>query len=139
MFLLILFASAVSDDAAALELARLQGEWTPLRLERKGEFIDDCFRHTSGIVIDKDIIRFRVEERTLIEFRCKLDPTRSPKAVDLTATCGPRKGAVLRGIYTLNGDHLTLCWPIDDDQPRPRLLLDAPDRDHVTLMLQRRR
>ena len=38
--------------------------------------------------------------------RQKLDPSRSPKAIDVTVTEGLNKGAVLLGIYEIDGDTL---------------------------------
>lgn len=40
----------------------------------------------------------------------KVDPTKSPKAIDVTVTDGKRKGETLRGIYELDGDTLKTCF-----------------------------
>jgi uncharacterized protein (TIGR03067 family) len=39
----------------------------------------------------------------------KVDPTKSPRTVDVTITEGKRKGEVLLGIYELDGDALKTC------------------------------
>ena len=40
----------------------------------------------------------------------KLDPSKSPKAIDVTITEGPSKGAVMLGIYEFDGDTLKVCF-----------------------------
>ncbi len=40
----------------------------------------------------------------------KLDPSRSPKTIDVTVTEGLRKGAVMLGIYEIDGDTLKVCF-----------------------------
>jgi uncharacterized protein (TIGR03067 family) len=48
----------------------------------------------------------------------KLDPSKSPKAIDVTITEGPTKGAVLLGIYEIDGDTLKVCFA-PQRKPRP--------------------
>jgi uncharacterized protein (TIGR03067 family) len=40
----------------------------------------------------------------------KLDPSRSPKAIDVKVTEGLKKGAVMLGIYEIDGDTLRVCF-----------------------------
>ena len=40
----------------------------------------------------------------------KLDPSKSPKTIDVTVTEGLNKGAVMLGIYEINGDTLKVCF-----------------------------
>jgi len=128
-----------SDEHVLRELARLQGVWQPIRLERKGEFVEDAFRPAARIVIHKSTLLLQVDHRTLLELHFRIDTGRSPKVIDLTCCAEETRGQVLRGIYSLNGDLLTLCWPLAADADRPRILLDAPDKDHATFTLRRMR
>jgi uncharacterized protein (TIGR03067 family) len=51
------------------------------------------------------------------EYRLKLDSTKNPKEVDLTAT---RLGdQYLKGIYKFEGDQLFICYSYDPALPRP--------------------
>jgi len=43
------------------------------------------------------------------DYGVKLDASKKPKAIDLTSLDGKSKGAVLLGIYQLDGDTLKLC------------------------------
>jgi len=45
-----------------------------------------------------------------------LDPTRKPKAIDLTFDRGPAEGKTLPGIYELDGDELKICYVSPDPE-----------------------
>jgi uncharacterized protein (TIGR03067 family) len=47
----------------------------------------------------------------------KLDPSKSPKAIDVTMTEGPSKGVVMLGIYEIDKDKLKVCF---DSQGKKR-------------------
>src|SRR5262249_26183745 len=40
----------------------------------------------------------------------KIDPSKSPKTIDVTMTEGPSKGAIMLGIYEIDGDTLKVCF-----------------------------
>ena len=40
----------------------------------------------------------------------KIDPSKSPKTIDVTMTEGPNKGAVMLGIYEIDADTLKVCF-----------------------------
>jgi uncharacterized protein (TIGR03067 family) len=39
----------------------------------------------------------------------KLDPSKKPKAIDITPLTGPEEGKKLPGIYSIDGDTLKIC------------------------------
>ena len=39
-----------------------------------------------------------------------MEPSKSPKVLDVTVTAGPNKGAVMVGIYEIRGETLTVCF-----------------------------
>lgn len=49
----------------------------------------------------------------------ELDPQTTPAAVNLTVAAGPRKGELIRAVYELKQDTLTLRLPFSLDYPRP--------------------
>jgi uncharacterized protein (TIGR03067 family) len=55
----------------------------------------------------------------------KLDPSKSPKAIDVTLTEGVKKGTVMLGIYEINGDTLKVCFDAEG-QKRPTQFKSAP-------------
>jgi uncharacterized protein (TIGR03067 family) len=48
----------------------------------------------------------------------KIDPTASPKSIDITFTDGPGKDNSQKGIYELDGDTQKICWSAPG-KPRP--------------------
>ena len=59
----------------------------------------------------------------------KLDPSRSPKALDVTVAEGPNKGAVMLGIYEINGDTLKVCFDAQGKK-RPTEFTSPPGSDY---------
>jgi uncharacterized protein (TIGR03067 family) len=57
-------------------------------------------------------------------FKFTLDPAAQPKAIDLIPEEGPARGKTLRGIYSVEGDVLKICYvspsiPEPEKKPRP--------------------
>ena len=48
----------------------------------------------------------------------KLDPSKSPKTIDVMMTEGLKKGAVMLGIYEIDGDTLRVCFD-EEGKKRP--------------------
>jgi uncharacterized protein (TIGR03067 family) len=124
------FALAVAGVAAAQadvekELKAFQGAWT---LESSV---------TGGTALPADqlqglIVFFRGQTHTLtmgdqvIQVgSMTLDPSKSPKTIDVTMTEGPNKGAVMLGIYEIAGDTLTACFDPEGKQ-RPTQFKSLP-------------
>ena len=42
----------------------------------------------------------------------KLDPAKSPRAIDITGTKGPDEGKTFLAIYELKGDELKVCYDL---------------------------
>jgi len=59
----------------------------------------------------------------------KLDPSKSPKTIDMTLTEGPNKGAVMLGIYEIDGDTLKACFD-PQGKKRPTEFKSAPGSAH---------
>ena len=61
----------------------------------------------------------------------ELDPTKKPKAMDMTVTEGPAqyKGVTARCIYALDGEHLVWCpaQPGATDRPKAFPATDSQD------------
>jgi uncharacterized protein (TIGR03067 family) len=105
-------SSTVVDDAQT-EQQRIQGRWRIAHCEYAGGDV-------AQLVGVEDTIDgafwLRPKRRTDV-YQLKLDPAKNPKWVDLSAE---RLGnQVLKGIYLLNGDKLTICYAYDPDLPRP--------------------
>jgi uncharacterized protein (TIGR03067 family) len=71
----------------------------------------------------------------------KVDPTKTPKHLDLTALDGEEKGATAACSYKLDGDRLTLCIPYfsQDRTVRPKEFKAGADGGIMLLVLERRK
>lgn len=101
-----------ADDKADLEkeTKKFQGNWTFESSEAGGKAIpaDDL----KGVIVSFEGDKHTVKkgDEVIQVGTQKLDPSKSPKAIDVTMTEGPSKGAVMLGIYEFNGDTLKVCF-----------------------------
>jgi RNA polymerase sigma-70 factor (ECF subfamily) len=96
------------------DLKALQGSWETVSLNLTGAKVD----RTPGI--DVTVFAGRhvscvVSGKIATEWTLLLDPAATPKVLDLRN----KRGQVLRGIYHLEGDTLTLCYRNELDGARP--------------------
>ena len=88
----------VQDD-----LAKLQGTWKRVDAEVEGKKLPAAELQTTSLTIQKNKYTLnmggQVRTGTL-----KLDPSKTPKHIDLSSDAGPNKGKILPGIYELDGD-----------------------------------
>lgn len=98
--------SKVSE--VAKELERLRGGWAAVKVGGKelpkGQWIE--------LVFDGDRVLERGSQGGAAyagESSLTIDPKREPRRIDFTPTQGALAGRPLLGIYTLDGDTLTIC------------------------------
>jgi len=66
----------------------------------------------------------------------KLDPSTTPKCVDIVITGGDQKDAVLEGIYELQGDTLKICAKVIGKE-RPGQFT-SPEGSNIVLVVLKR-
>ena len=108
--LLILATGLVPAFAQPAEEAqkKLQGTWTARRAERDGKAADDVLGNRLSFTGN----RFRIQSRDgklLYSGTVRVDPGAKPATIDFEHTEGAQKGKAWKGIYTLDGDTLTVC------------------------------
>ena len=97
------------------DLDRIQGAWKGTRLEVEskvapGEFIEKC-----KYVFKGNVLTFFEEDKQVGKASFVLEPTKMPKAIDITPTEGQDKGKTMYGIYRIEGDTLSIC--IGEERP----------------------
>ncbi|MCI0455444.1 MAG: TIGR03067 domain-containing protein [Gemmataceae bacterium] len=109
-----------AEDAAAEDAKLLQGEWRSVEYERDGKK-----RPSYEVMSRREIWNFKGDEVSMKSdgggllpgTRFKLDPSKSPKVIDITWFEGPVKGQTAAGIYALEKGRLWLCIPLPSKTP----------------------
>jgi uncharacterized protein (TIGR03067 family) len=104
-------AQETPDEVMAKAKAALKGAWQVTSLEEGGNQIPAGITlQLKHVFHDEAIIMVVGEKEKLAQY--KLDPTASPKTIDII-----RKDEVTLGIYELEGDTLRICLAKDLRRP----------------------
>jgi uncharacterized protein (TIGR03067 family) len=122
------------DEAVKQEKKNLTAVWKLVSSETKGEKVPE--RILKGEVVRWTItdstIAVTVEKESKGEDKYRLDPTASPKTIELKDKDGHRTP----GIYSLDGDTLKVC--IDEgSEERPKVFASKPDTQLSVLTFKR--
>ncbi len=85
------------------DLVKLQGTWKRVDAEIDGKKLPAAELQTTTLTIEKNKYTLNMGGQ-LRTGTLKLDPSKTPKQIDLSSDAGPNKGKVLPGIYELDGD-----------------------------------
>jgi uncharacterized protein (TIGR03067 family) len=105
-----LIVTDAGDDAAKKDLAKFQGNWQLISMERDGKQTppEDAKKITLTIQGDKFILR--KDAVTISEGTMSLDATKKPKEIDETITTGPNKGKSFLAIYEIDDEQHKICF-----------------------------
>ena len=103
-------AVANADDAAKKDVKKLQGKWQAVELQVQGKKAPPEQVKKFRIVIKGDEITFNPDGGNR-KSKFKVDPSKSPKTMDMTPLDGPRKGKTILGIYSREKGQLKICIP----------------------------
>jgi uncharacterized protein (TIGR03067 family) len=134
LWLLLGFVSVGSH--ADLDARAIQGIWQPTALENDGSVVAKDRLRQCRLDIKEEHLSSREADRLLQSATFQLTPGADPPAIDLTATTGPNRGKVIRGIYRLDGDRLVLCLG-EPGQARPREFRSPAGSGHALIILKR--
>ena len=124
-------SSSTAGTDAKSEQEKMQGKWKIVRCEFSGQDQPQPLG-TEDTISDSKWLR---PNRRTAEYRLELDPSKDPKCVDLSADrLGARK---LKGIYSLDGDRLTICYAYEPELPRPTEFKTTPDVKAYIYVLER--
>ena len=108
-FTSVLVAADAPDDAVKKEKQKLEGTWIVQTAKASGSGSASKVEDLKGakMVFAGDKFKI-VADGKEEEVSYTIDPTKSPKELDVVAGKGDKK-IISRGIYELNGDELKLC------------------------------
>ncbi len=124
-------SGAPADDKADLEkeVRKFQGVWTIESSESGGMAL--AAEQLQGLLVTFEGAKHTVKkgDEVLQVGTQKLDPSKSPKTIDVTVTEGPSKGTVMLGIYEFAGDTLKVCFD-PQGKTRPTEFKSAPGSEN---------
>jgi uncharacterized protein (TIGR03067 family) len=105
-------SATLADDKADLkkEVSKFQGTWTFESSEAGGKKLSADELKGLVLTFEGDKHTVKKGDEVIQVGTQKLDPSKSPKTIDVTFTEGLNKGKVMLGIYELDGDSLKVCF-----------------------------
>jgi uncharacterized protein (TIGR03067 family) len=118
----------LKEAAAARDRERLQGVWNFVTGRRKAQ-----------LLISGDHFTAKFSNGDVYMGTIDLDPTRKPKAMDMTITEGPIKfkGVAARAIYALDGEHLVWCPAEPGAKDRPKAFPPTDSQEYLCIVFRR--
>jgi uncharacterized protein (TIGR03067 family) len=110
-------AGDAREEAVARDLRTFKGTWRLSYKEVDGKkFSEEEIKDLIGTVDGSGKVTVRRGDKVVGAGTIKLDPTRKPKAIDVTFTEGDRKGTTALGIYEIDSDVFRVCLPRAGDE-----------------------
>jgi uncharacterized protein (TIGR03067 family) len=114
MHILVLFFACVlvqRHDQNVTELRSLQGTWITTKYFMGNQYVPEEFLPLFQRVITDDTMTVKFAGKVTGSNTIRIDPTKSPKVLDIIIGNGEGKGRVIPCIYDLQGDTLKICAP----------------------------
>ncbi len=116
-----LLVAADARDDKTKDLDKLKGTWVARSVEYNGENQLGGVIKELKVVIEGDTLTVKGEDEEVKKYpkaKLKLDPTTTPKVIDVTVSSGDEKGTTFEGIYEIGKDGWKLCLkPFGKERP----------------------
>jgi uncharacterized protein (TIGR03067 family) len=132
----VLTANVQADDAVG-DQQKLQGKWTATEFIVNGEQAPELREGLSITFTGDTMLLVGTGGIGKREYKIKLDPSKTPKAIDTIAQDGPFEGKSSPAIYELDGDALRICMPNKETTERPKEFA-APKGSNLGLFVLKR-
>jgi uncharacterized protein (TIGR03067 family) len=112
------------------DMDSLQGTWLAVSAEREGEKAPAERVKGIKLVFKDDVVTHRQENKY------ELDPTQSPKTIDLRPVESADEEKTIKGIYEIKGDDLTVCVSLPGGK-RPTEFASKPGSGAALIVLKK--
>ena len=130
-------AGDVKDEAIKKERKKFEGTWQVVSLEVGGNKTKEEDAKKITVVNEADgKWAIEAEGKVVARGTSEIDPTKKPKAVDLTVTEGDSKGQTVPGIYELGEDTRKVCLA-QAGKERPKEFAAPAGSGHILAVLKR--
>lgn len=102
------------QDSIKKDAASIQGTWKLVALETDGKQAPAEIVAALKLVFRGDTLTFMPGEPGFTNYRYTLEPTAKPGSFTMTHADGSDKGETEKGIYSLDGDRLKICFGRSD-------------------------
>jgi uncharacterized protein (TIGR03067 family) len=131
--------STAGAQAPEKKADKLDGTWVPSKLVYNGKDLTNDNKVKFKLVFKgKQVTVAGTEavEKEYAKLTFKLDPSTTPKLIDLTVSAGIQKDAVMEGIYELTKDELKICTKVfGKDRPAE---FSSPMGSSIVLLVLKR-
>jgi uncharacterized protein (TIGR03067 family) len=132
---LLLGSAAGQEGGAKKEQDRFQGTWRLVKLtSAEGPSPPEDVLAKTRFTFKGDRLTVTQDGKQADEATFKIDPTKTPKAIDITAGQGPNKGKVSAGIYAFERDTLRICSAAPGQKRPTEFKSDRGSRTAVLLL-----
>jgi uncharacterized protein (TIGR03067 family) len=132
----LMAGAAPRDDANAVDLKKMQGDWVVVSMVKDGTKIPDDDAQALFRTVKDDTYAVARFSRVIGKGTFKIDATKKPKTIDSTPAGSGDKAPPILGIYELDGDRLKICnAPPGKDRPTD---FDAKEGSEHTLIIWQR-
>jgi uncharacterized protein (TIGR03067 family) len=106
----LVLVGAGGAQNASKEMAQLEGRWSMVSGEANGlSMPTETVKEGKRVAKDGETV-ITIGGQVYFKAKFRIDPTKSPKAIDYMMTEGPTKGKTHLGIYELDGDTVKFCF-----------------------------
>ena len=119
-------ATAGQDDPGKKELAKFKGAWTYRSIESGGNQVPAEVFKAVVLTIEGDKFAVKDGDKVVQAGTLRLDPTKTPKAIDAKVSEGQNEGTVMLGVYEFDGDEFKACFD-PEGKKRPTAFKSEPE------------
>lgn len=124
--------------APVKDVGPLEGTWRLVSVEYNGQSLPMENLLAARLTVQGERYTFTLGKTTLA-FTHRVDLTKGPATLDLTATAGAEKGKTFRAICELKGDTLKICRQVQPEKERPSRFVTKPDSGLMIVVWERDR
>lgn len=131
----IVVGAPAPKETPKADPAKIEGEWVVVKYTRGGKDDEEREKGQTFVIADGKIAVLRgTQRREEVEY--KLDPKADPPKIDLIPPAKEKEGTI-PGIYKLEGDTLTLCFPKGGKEDRPTKF-ESPAGSRIVVITMKR-
>jgi uncharacterized protein (TIGR03067 family) len=99
-------------------IKELQGKWRAVEFQTGGNPVPKEVLEKTRLEVKDDELTWHSGGTDVRKSRIRLDPSKSPREIDITILDGPDKDSTFPGIYALEKGQLRLCYSHTNDRPK---------------------